>query len=213
MSIDAINPLTNEFAHLPMDVEYLPEVALPPAPTNTRQYIDINQVKQAVEAANNGDDIDFETVITEMAKLLIQGQKTREEHFFHVSQRCQTVWMSNVHRHAAEYSNANWHVWFFPVVKSGLDVAKIGGVVFNQDSIVKLSGFVQSFFESGKEYFGTIDTGKRTEMQAYVELSKLLFERNERENQSYSQQVQEAFRKYDEAKRRREEIEAAMARA
>ncbi len=215
MSIDAINSVRDEFSHHPMAFENMAEQEFQP---EAKKYINLNQVRQAVEMANNGvslddEDIDFETIVTEMAKLIIKGQQAREAHFYRLSELGRTIWMSAVKRHAAEYSGTKWNIIGFPVVKSLLDVAQIGATIANAPAAAKVAGIMASFSETGKEYFATVDTGKRTELQAFVELSKLLFERNERENQNYSQQVQEAFRKYDDARRRREEIEGAMARA
>ncbi len=215
MSIDAISSNRDEFSHQPMVIEEMPEPVVQP---QAKQYINLNQVRDAVEMANLGknlddEDIDFETIVTEMAKLIIKGQQTREAHFYRLSELGRTIWMSAVKRHAAEYSGTKWNIIGFPIAKGLLDVAQIGATIAGAPSAAKVASIMASFSETGKEYFATVDTGKRTELQAYVELSKLLFERNERENQNYSQQVQEAFRKYDDARRRREEIEGAMARA
>lgn len=180
------------------------------------------QVAQA-EMLAVGDEpeqeIDFEQVEREMGKMMITIMRDRSNHYFILSESAGKEWIAQVKNNAGQYSWRKWNITAFPAVKIGLDVLQVSVIAFSGspmkdiEPVLKTVGYAQSTVETAKQFFDTLDAGARTEGQAKAELSKLLFERNEREAQSSEQQTAESFRKMEDARRRREDMEQAMARA
>ncbi len=165
------------------------------------------------------EEVDFEQIEREMGKMMITIMRDRSNNYFVLSEAAGKEWMAQVKNNAGNYSWRKWNVTAFPVVKIGLDVLQVAVIGFSGaqmkkvEPILKTVGYVQSTVDTAKQFFDTLDAGTRTEGQAKAELSKLLFERNEREAQSSEQQTAESFRKMEDARRRREDMEQAMARA
>lgn len=164
-------------------------------------------------------EIDFESIDREMGRMMIYIFRDRSNNYFMLSESAGREWMAQVKENAGQYSWRKWNITAFPVAKISLDVLQVSVIAFSGanmkkiEPILKTVGFVQSTVDTAKQFFDTLDQGVRTEGQAKAELSKLLFERNEREAQSSEQQTAENHRKAEESRRRREDIEQAMARA
>ncbi len=187
----------------------------PSSPVEDIAYETYAPITTPVDAPN--EEIDFEQIEREMSRMMIFIMRDRSKHFSELSDCACKTWISQVKDNAGQYRK--WNVWAFPAAKITLDVvqiALIGTSGFQPkkiDGFLKIAGAMQSSVDAVKQIFDSFDAATRTEGQAKSELSKLLFERNEREQQSFEQQTAEYFRKTEDARRRREDMEQAMARA
>lgn len=171
-----------------------------------------------VEAVNSNSEpvIDFETVEREISREQIYFMRSRSHQYFLLSESFSKEWMAQEMRNAAHYRH--WKNAAFAGFKIFLDVAQIGLIAGSGGKMKEIKPWlqginkVQGITEVAKQFFETLDNGIRSEGQAKASLSKLLFERNEREEQASEQQKQEYHRKNEESRRRREDIEQAMAR-
>lgn len=226
MAIDAVSAARDNFSqsHLDNPEWHLSEEQISnnlPENQSRRHTFTPIELGQALQAASTKAPakIDFESIDKEMAKILIDYQHTRSKINFTQAEVCRAVWLANVHVHAAQFSGSKWNIWLFPALKTGLDIAQVGTVVAlganmkRAEPILKMCGLAQSISEAWKEYFATVDRGVQVECQAQSELSKILFEQSERNGQTFEQQLIEALKKLEEGRRRREDMEQAMARA
>ena len=164
------------------------------------------------------EDIDYEQIEREVVKMMHEHLMSRENTDFTLSISYCKEWMKNVKSNADQYSWRKWNITAFPAAKIGLSVIQVGVIVYSGaqmkriEPILKGLEYTQSTVDVAKQFFDTLDTGKRTEGQAKADLSKLLFERTERESQTAEQQKADNLRKAEEAAKRRQDIEQAMAR-
>ena len=180
----------------------------------------VNSVKIQPEQMHEvpEEEIDFEKIEREMGKLMIHIMRDRSKHYFEMSEACGKQWMAKVKENAHQYSWKKWNVSLPSAVILGLSGLQGGITAANATNLeaakttLEVIGSAQKAAEVGKQFFDTVSTGTRAEGQAKSDISKLLFERNEREAQSSEQLKAEAFRKAEEARRKREDIEQAMAR-
>ena len=162
-------------------------------------------------------DIDFDDVPREMNNIGIEISRSRHSYCFKMSEITSKEWQSSVKEQAALYRKLSTKL--FTIATVGLNVLQVGASISfgaDKDHLKLWSdriGYAQAGTEAISKLAETLRTGTMTEKQALTERSKLLFERTERETQACEQRTDENHRKAEEARRRKEDIEQAMARA
>lgn len=163
-------------------------------------------------------EVDFEKIEAEMGKMLIYIMRDRRNHFYVMSEVVSKDWKEQVSQNAGSYSWKKWNITTFPALKIGVDTITVGIIGFNAHQFDNVKHIVDGtrtasgIVDTAMQFFGTLDTGSRTEGGARAEHLKIVFEKNEREAQNFDSQTAEAERKLAEARKKREDFEQAMAR-